>query len=170
MSWWVIPVRLPPVEVHIHADPQLAFEVLTAFGAKLPDGASSRVLRDEGNRKLVEFHSSVPGFLGRTKRYRTVEWVTLDPPNEVRFQGVEGPLDFLEDRFVLRDDGRGCTSFRYESTAGVKGWLGGWLIARTYVRWVLGRFMGEHTLELKRTIEERAMRSKVYPLPECEHD
>ena len=48
-------IRLEPVECHIHADRRLAFQVLTAFGAKQEDGGASRVLADEGHRKLVEF-------------------------------------------------------------------------------------------------------------------
>ena len=169
MGWWVIPVRLPALEVHIQADPRLAFEVLAAFGAKQGDDASSRVLQDEGDKKLVEFHSSTRGFFGRTKHYKTVEWVTLDPPNEVLFEGIEGPLDHMEDRLSLSEQD-GCTCFRYESTVGVKGWLGGWLVTQTYIRWVLGKFMREHTESLKQAIEQRAARSKVYPTPACAHD
>ncbi len=106
MSAWVIPIRLAPVEVHIHADRRLAFQVLTAFRAKQEAGAPP-VLMDEGNRKLVEFHTVI----GR-RTYRTVEWVTLREPEEIRFEGVEGPLALLQDRFVLEED-QGCTRFRY---------------------------------------------------------
>jgi hypothetical protein len=47
VSAWIIPIRLEPVECHIHADRRLAFQVLTAFGAKQEDGGASRVLADE---------------------------------------------------------------------------------------------------------------------------
>lgn len=60
MSAWIIPIRLEPVECHIHADRRLAFQVLTAFGAKQEDGGASRVLADEGHRKLVEFVTPIP--------------------------------------------------------------------------------------------------------------
>jgi len=49
----ILPIRLKPVELHIHADRRLAFQVLTAFGARQEDGGSSTVLKDEGDRKLV---------------------------------------------------------------------------------------------------------------------
>ena len=126
----ILPIRLTPVERHIHADRRLAFQVLTAFGVRQEDGSSSMVLKAEGDRKLVEFHSVIPTFRHGQKRgqkmYRTVEWVTLLEPEEIRFEGVEGPVDLLQDRFVLQNLD-GCTLFRYESTIGIKGGLAGWL-------------------------------------------
>ena len=56
----IIPIRLATVELHMHVDRRLAFEVLTAFGARQDDGGSSTVLKDEGDRKLVEFRSVIP--------------------------------------------------------------------------------------------------------------
>lgn len=163
---WVIPVRMEAVETHIHADRRLAFQVLTAFGASQPDGGSSTVLRDEGHRKLVEFHSLIPAAAGGKQMVRTVEWVTLQAPEAIDFEGVEGPLPFLRDRFVLEDTG-GCTRFRYESTFGLKGWIVGWLIGRCRVKPRLGRFMRAHTHALKATIEERARQSRVFPYRRC---
>lgn len=161
---WVIPIEMEPVEVHVHADRRLAFQVLSAFGAKQPDGGSSRVLRDEAGRTLVEFHTVMPRGRGVL---RTVEWVTLHEPEAIDFQGVEGPLDLLRDRFVLEDVG-GCTRFRYESTFGVQGGIVGWLRGRFYVRPRLAGFMREHARALKATIEERAKRSRLFPYRECE--
>lgn len=162
----VIPIRLDPVEIHIHADRRLAFQVLTAFAAQQSDGGSSRVLREEEGRKLVEFHSAISTFGGCKTRVRTVEWVTLHEPEAIDFEGVEGPLTLLRDRFVLEDVG-GCTRLRYESSFGLKGGLFGWLKGIFYVRPLLSRFMREHARELKRTIEERAKRSRVFPYREC---
>ncbi len=163
---WVIPIRMDPVEIHIHADRRLAFQVLTAFGVKQQDGSASRVLREEEVRKLVEFHSVIPAFRGGKTRVRTVEWVTLHEPEAIDFEGVEGPLALFRDRFVLEDLG-GCTGLRYESTFGVKGGVFGWLRGIFYVRPLLRRFMHEHAHELKKTIEERAKRSRLFPYREC---
>ncbi len=162
----IIPIRLKPVELHIHADRRLAFQVLTAFGARQEDGSSSTVLKEEGERKLVEFHSIIPTPGAPQKMYRTVEWVMLHEPDEIRFEGIEGPLDLLKDRFLLQDVD-GCTFFRYESTFGVSGGLTGWLRGRLLVRPVLRRFMRTHSLKLKKTIEDRARRSRVYPYRDC---
>lgn len=163
----IVPIHLPPAELHIHADRRLAFQVLTAFGARQEDGGSSAVLRNEGNRKLVEFHSIIPPTRRSKQRLcRTVEWVTLHEPDEILFEGVEGPLDLLQDRFQLQDVA-GCTHFRYESIIGIAGGIAGWLKAQFFIRPVLSKFMREHALKLKRTIEERAKRSRVYPYREC---
>ena len=163
---WVIPIRMEPVEIHIHADRRLAFQILTAFGANQPDGGFSKVLREETGRKLVEFHSLIPTARGGKKLYRTVEWVTLHEPEAIDFEGVEGPLNLLRDRFVLDDVG-GCTRLRYESTFGVRGGVFGWLVGRLRVKPLLAAFMLEHTRKLKETIEERAKRSRIFPYREC---
>jgi len=163
----IIRIRLAPVEVHVHADRRLAFQVLTAFGARQDDGSSSRILRDDGDRKLVEFHSLIPTPRDRRKMYRTVEWVTLREPGEILFEGVEGPLDLLRDRFLLEDVG-GCTRFRYESTFGLAGGLSGWLRGRFVVGPVLARFMRAHSRKLKDTIEARARQSRIYPYHACD--
>ena len=162
----IVRIRLKPVELHIHADRRLAFQVLTAFGARQDNGSSSTVLKEESDRKLVEFHSVIPTFGSGPKTYRTVEWVTLREPEEIRFEGMEGPLDLLQDRFLLRDLA-GCTLFRYESTIGVKGGIAGWLKGQLLVRPTLSRFMRAHSLKLKETIEARAKNSRIYPYRNC---
>lgn len=92
--------------------------------------------------------------------------MTLHEPEAIDFEGVEGPLALLRDRFVLEDAG-GYTAFRYESTFGVKGGTLGWVVGRFYVKPLLARFMRQHVRQLKETIEERARRSRVFPYREC---
>lgn len=162
----IIPIRLATVELHMHVDRRLAFEVLTAFGARQDDGGSSTVLKDEGHRKLVEFRSVIPTPGNPQKIYRTVEWVTLHEPDEIRFEGVEGPLALLRDQFLLQDVD-GCTLFRYESTIGLRGGLVGWVRGQLLVCPILRRFMREHSRKLKATIEARAKKSRMYPYREC---
>jgi hypothetical protein len=162
-----IPIRLRPAEVHIHADRRLAFQVITAFEAAAGGlEARPKILSREGGRLLVEFHTPVRGLFGGRKVYRTVEWVTLDSPKGVEFEGVEGPLSRLRDRLVLSEED-GCTRLRYESEIGVGGWAVGWLVGVLVVRPLMARFMREHLRELKETIEARAQRSHLYPQPAC---
>jgi hypothetical protein len=103
----------------------------------------------------------------------SVEWVIFHEPDTIDFLAVEGPLHFLNDRFVL-EDAAGCTRFRYVSTFGLKGWIVGWLVGRFRVKPFLILFMIEHTRALIATIEERAKRSPVFsdptacPFTECE--
>ncbi len=160
----LIPVHLPPMELHIHADRRLAFQVITAFGVSAPDTEeSSRVLSREEGRVLVEFHTLGRSLFGRKKLYRTVEWVVPHEPERVEFEAVEGPLSMMRDRFTLEDED-GCTRLKYESEFGVKGWVVGWLLGVLYVRPTLKRLMREHMAEMKKTIEARASKSRVIPM------
>ena len=166
----IIPIRIEPKEIHIRADRRLAFQVVTAFGADQGEnGASSKVLKTEGDRMLVEFHTPVKMFFGITwvRVYRTVEWVTLHEPDQIDFSQVEGPLQLLEDRFLL-EAVEGCTEFRYESTFGVRWSIFGWILGKLWLERCLKQHMRDHLKELQETIEARAKRSRVYAL-ECEH-
>ncbi len=162
----IIPIRMEPVEVHIHADRRLAFQVLTAFGARQPDGGSSRVLREEAGRMLVEFHTVTRSVTGRRQVYRSVDWVTRHEPERIDFEAVESPLALARDRFLLEDVG-GCTRFRYESTFGLRGGTFGWLVGMLLVRPFLRRFMREHAGQLTAMVEARAKQSRRFPYREC---
>lgn len=163
----ILRIRMKPAEAHIHADRRLAFEVLTAFGASSSaEKANPRVLSKENGRLLVEFHSHYKSLLGGEKTVKTVEWVTLSPPERIDFEGVRGPLAFLRDRFSFTEEGN-CTRLRYESEFGLRWWLLGWLISTLLVKPILRRFMRNHMREMKATIEERAKRSRVYPQKPC---
>lgn len=163
----LIPISIGPIQVHIHADRRLAFQVLTAFGAATQaDGASSRVLSQENGRLLVEFHTRVHTLFGWRKDYRTVEYVTLHEPELVEFDTVEGPFAMMYERFTLQDDG-GCTLLRYDGRFGLPGWLGGWILGVVYVRPLLNRFMRRHIMDMKEAMESRARRSRAFPQQPC---
>lgn len=164
----MIPIRLTPVRRHIRADRRLAFEVVTAFSAGRSDDGPRVLERYEDGSLLVEFNSTVPTLRGTPKQYRTVERVRLTPPEQVDFEGVEGPLALLRDRFTF-EDRDGCTEFTYSSTFGLRGGPFGWVLGELYVRRRLSRFMREHVSKLRATIEDRASRSHVYPM-QCTHD
>ena len=163
----VVPVQAKTEEILIHADRRLVFQVLTAFGTAGGNGEATRVLAQEPDRTLVEFHTPIKNLLGHTKTYRTVEWVIPHEPERIDFEAVECPLPHLKDRFTLeaRD---GCTLMRYESEFGSRGGRLGWLWARFAIRPVMHRHMRRHLQKLRETIEARARRSKVFPQQPCE--
>ena len=163
----MIPITIRPIQVHIHADRRLAFQVLTAFGAATEEaGASSSVLSQEAGWLLVEFHTPVRILFGWRMDYRTVEYVTLHEPEQVEFDTVEGPLAMMHERFTLQEDG-GCTLLRYDGRFGLVGWLGGWILGVMYVRPLLNRFMRRHMMDMKETMEARARRSRAFPRQPC---
>ena len=165
-KWWRIPVRAA-LDLHIHADRRLAFEVLTAFDASAPGSeGSSKVLRRDDNGVLCEFHTPGKGLFWRPKVYRTVEYVTSQQPEWIEFNTVEGPLASMRDRFDLEDE-RGCTRLRFGSEFTMAGSVVGWLVGVLVVRPELKRMIRGHLQELKQTMEARAARSRVYPRYPC---
>ena len=165
-----IPLRLRPCQVEIQADQRLVFQYLTAFGpGEAEDKGTSRVLRDEGERKLVEFHTVIRDLIGRRRTVHTTEWVTLSVPTSIDFEAVSGPLAILRDRLELERDG-GCTVLRYHSTIGVRGWIFGWIVAALVVRPIAERHARLHLLEIKEATEARARRSKIYPQQPCDRE
>ena len=90
-------VRLRQQSVTIQVPRSVVFELISSFGG---DGAGtnaggpasegaegSRLVEREGNRLLMEFHSSDGG-----KTYRTLEEVMLYPEERITFRHLEGPL------------------------------------------------------------------------------
>ena len=162
-----IPLRLKPREVEIQADQRLVFQYLTAFGrGEAGDDRTSRVLRDDGARKLVEFRTEIRDLIGRRRTVRTTEWVTLTAPESINFEAVSGPLAILRDRLELEEHD-GCTVLRYHSTIGVRGWIFGWLVAALVIRPIAERHTRLHLRDIKEATEARARRSKVYPQQAC---
>ena len=163
-----IPLRLRSHKVEIQADRRLVFQYLTAFGrVESGENGTSRVLRDDGARKLVEFNTEIRDLIGRRRTVRTTEWVTLSAPEAIDFEAVSGPLAILRDRLELEGDGA-CTVLRYHSTIGVRGWIFGWIVAALVIRPIAERHARLHLLEIKEATEARARRSKVFPQQPCD--
>ncbi|HEU0073768.1 MAG TPA: SRPBCC family protein [Dehalococcoidia bacterium] len=157
LNIWIIPLQLKTAEVYLHAGRDEVFARLTGFRENRLPNAWPRVLEadESGSSLLVEFRTPVTGLLGRRKLHRTVERVTIDEAAEVRFEGVEGPLDLLHDRFST-EPFEGGTLVRYESTIGLRGSVFGWLLCLLYVRPVMQRFMVQHLTQLKQAVEAAA--------------
>ncbi len=169
----VIPIKIKPEKIHIISDRRLAFQVITAFGVSAGgDGQGSRVLKDEGERKLVEFVTPVALGFGRKRNWVTNEWVEMSEPDEVTFSLVPGKgpitggLKLLNDRFVF-DVIDNCTDLTYESTFGIRWSVFGWIFGKMFVERYLRKHMRDHLREVKPVIEARAARSRVYA--PCEH-
>ncbi|HVB63768.1 MAG TPA: SRPBCC family protein [Nitrolancea sp.] len=161
----VIPIRVPPVDVMLLADRRLAFEVLTAFdSARASEGGALRVIERQGDRWLIEFHTSYSLWFGRRSTFVTTEWVTVTPPGQIDFTLAKpsGSLTLLKDRFTLDDIEGGCR-FRYDSTFGLRGSIFGWVLGKLFVEPLMRRHMRNHVVDVKRIIEARAAKSRIYP-------
>ena len=169
----VIPIKIEPEKIHPISDRRLAFQVNTAFGVSASDNdQTSRVIKEEGDRKLVEFVTPVPLGFGRKRNWITNEWVEMSEPNEITFNLVPGKgpitggLKLLSDRFVFEVVDN-CTDLTYESTFGIRWSIFGWVFGKLFIERYLRKHMRDHLLEMKPVIEARAARSRVYA--PCEH-
>ncbi|TDI88639.1 MAG: hypothetical protein E2O75_08655 [Chloroflexi bacterium] len=183
-----IPIDLPDQSIHIHAQRELAFEVISALGSGASGMASagdmaggtgarkqsptSVVLEEDGDRMLVEFRSHVKiGPISTT--WKTTEWVLPEKPVSISFELVPdhgiitGGLRQLTDHFDFEKQGN-CTVLTYKSRFGIRWSVGGWLLGKALIGPIIKKHMIEHLGEVKEMIESRAGRSRLYPQLECD--
>jgi hypothetical protein len=103
------------------------------------DPRPPRALRDKV--EVVERAEGMVLAAHRTRTGRlttvTLEAVAFEPPQEVSFNLVRGPVPYVRERFVLRelDDGT-ATELAYEGELGTDGWaLGAWWGTVVAARW-----------------------------------
>ena len=141
-----MPVQLQGRSELIRAPRELVFQMLSAMGqGQLPGPQADRakLLSRQDNRLIVEFHTSV----GR-RSYRTVEEVTLYPPERITFSHLE-------------DHPQG-TLLRYQGQFDYRFPLFGWFIAHLYIKPRYNRLIRDHLAHLKAAAEARAARSHVF--------
>jgi len=171
-----IPIDLPDQSVHIHAQRELAFEVISSFGTggsgRGSQGPMSVVLEEAGDRMLVEFRSRIK-FGPISTTWKTTEWVSPQKPVSIGFelvpdQGVlVGGLRQLTDLFEFEKDGN-CTVLTYKSRFGIRWSVGGWLLGKVLIGPIIKKHMAQHLAEVKEMIENRARRSRLYPQVACD--
>ena len=179
-----IAIDLPEQSVHIHAQRELAFEVITAFGNSASAGgknggavigehdSTNVVLEKDGDRMLVEFRTPVK--LGPVSTvWKTTEWVSPEKPESISFELVPdhgiltGGLRQLTDRVDFKKQGN-CTVLTYRSRFGIRWSVGGWLLGKMLIGPIIEKHMIEHLGEVKEMIENRARRSRIYPQLACD--
>lgn len=177
-----IPISLPDQSIHIHAQRELAFQMVSALGISEEDrangnskkGPTIKVIAANGNRQLVEFRT--PLKLGPLNTsWKTTEWVTPHSPVSIDFDLlpdsglVAGGLRELHDRFDFEQAGN-CTVLNYQSQFGIRWSVGGWLLGKLVFRPIIKKHMIQHLTEVKQLIENRARRSRIYPQLACSLD
>lgn len=166
--------------MHIHAQRELAFEVVSALGVggavngsggNAGESPMSVVLKTDGPRMLVEFNT--PLKLGPfATTWKSTEWVTPEKPRSIDFELVpasgiiSGGLRQLTDRFEFAPEGN-CTILTYSSRFGIRWSVGGWLVGKVLVAPIMNMHMSEHLVQVKEMVESRARRSRVYPQLDC---
>ncbi|HVM35470.1 MAG TPA: SRPBCC family protein [Actinomycetota bacterium] len=144
-------ISLKRQAIEVDAPRDLVFEVVASAGKKI---------RDVDGGKVVEFETR-----WRHRSIKTVEEVRLDPPREIRYRWLEGPIQHVDERIVFSPEGPGKTKMTYTGHIGSGRGFIGWVRSYMFVRPVFDRLVREHLKEGKRTAERRADRSRVHPGP-----
>jgi hypothetical protein len=168
-----ISIHIPDQSAHIHAQRELAFEMISAMGTggTGDENPIATVLKQETHRMLVEFNN--PLKIGPiSTNWKTTEWVSPYMPSAIDFELVPasgiltGGLRELIDRFEFTQQGN-CTVLTYKSQFGIRWSVGGWLLGKTVIAPIIKSHMIEHLDEVKEMVENRAKRSRVYPQLAC---
>ncbi len=141
-------IALKRQTVNVDAPAGLVFEVVASAGKKI---------RDIEGGTVVEFES-----VWRGRVVRTVEEVLLDPPSEIRYRWLEGPLEHVEERIGFTERSDGTTSMTYSGEIGTSDGIGTRLRLLMLVRPAFNRLVLEHLEQGKQVAEKRAHRSHVY--------
>ena len=156
-------VKLRQQSVTIEATRSVVFELISSFGGDGPgtnaggpandDAEGSRLVEREGNRLLMEFHSSDGG-----KTYRTLEEVMLYPEERITFRHLEGPLYHSQEEFVFTEADSGTKMTHNGEIECRMHWLPGigWMVASFYVKRRYEQLVLRHMKDLKERAEGRS--------------
>ena len=154
------PIRMKTHRVLIKAPREMVYQKVSSFGRGRLQGEnneSARVISRDGNEIVAEFRTKAGPFL-----YTTVEKVTLEPPERITFEHLEGPLHYAWEEFVFNDvDGDTELVHSGEfiwSRLPLIGWFGG----RLYTKRVFERTTAKHMDRIKVNCDARAVRSHVF--------
>lgn len=145
--------HLGPQIVRIAAPRQLVFQMASAPYAIDPPRAFRQKVEvlERCSDMVLAAHRSRVGRLTTV----TVETVSFEAPERIRFRLIRGPVPFVAERFVLRDVDGTATEIEYTGELGTDGWAvgAGWgkLVAR---RWE--RVVARSLVELQSAAEDVA--------------
>lgn len=142
-------MQLKKQQIDIDAPRELCFEVVAAAGRRLEKRSESEW--------IVEFLTDV----GKGK-IRTLELLSLDPPRNIRYRWLEGPIPDVEETmtFIALDGSR--TRIVYEGVFSLGRGPVNRLIERVRIKPLFDRLVLEHLEQAKVACELRAARTKVH--------
>lgn len=156
-------IRLEPRSVHVRARRPMLFGMLTALGKGGATGVRERdrveVLEKTDELIVAEWWTDT----GRGVT-RSVEAIRLYPEERITFRHLRGSFPAANEEFRLEEVETGTILHHRAEFAIDLGPIGR-LAARLYLKPSFERLVDEHMASIKRAAEERAARSKVYPMP-----
>jgi hypothetical protein len=124
---------LGPLRFPIAAPREVVFDVVSApYLRRTPRGLEGKlhVLERSGDMVLAAHFTRVRRFVATT-----VETVRFEPPSQVHFRLVRGPVPHVVEQFVLQDTEQG-TELEYRGELGTDLWaLGRWWGTRVAEQW-----------------------------------
>ncbi len=132
---------LGPATIRIDAPREAVYAAATAPYTLRPTRAMSAKVQvlERGTDMVLAAHRTPVG--GRLTAV-TVETVTFDPPREIRFRLLRGPVPYVEETFTFTEHEDGTTTLSYQGTLGTDLWAIGraWgdLVARSWEGAVAG--------------------------------
>jgi len=157
-----VAVMIGPVSTAIAAPAPLVYQMLSAIGqGGGHDGERAEVLERDGDELVADFWTQVklPGGFGRLVRTR--ERVTLQPPERIDYEHLDGPVRGLRESITVRANAGGGTQMTYFGSyepGGVFDNLRARLLAGPAIR----RVMEQHFDDVRALAEARAARSRVF--------
>jgi hypothetical protein len=146
---------LGPLVWHIAAPREVVFEVISApYLGRTPRALEHklRVLERAADMVLAEHFTPI----GPTVT-TTLETVRFEPPEQIHFRLVRGPVPFVVERFQLREAGSG-TELEYAGELGTDLWaLGRWWGSVVAKRWEAA--VRASLADVKAEAERRATRA-----------
>lgn len=121
--------------------------------------------RRSDTERVVEFTTDRGG-----SQVRTVELLSLEKPEVIRYEWLEGPLNDVREAIYFDEIDQTTTRLRYEGEFSFRGGIFGAIVGRFKIRPIFDRLVAEHLLEAKAIAERRASRSRLYPNPVARSD
>jgi hypothetical protein len=146
---------LGPLSIQIAAPREVVFEVVSApYLERAPRALESKLkVVERGTDMVLAAHFTPLSGLVAT----TLETVRFEPPSQVHFRLVRGPVPHVVEEFVLNETGEG-TRFEYRGELGTDLWaVGGWWGDRVAVKW---ETVVEESLAAIKAEAERRARSR----------
>jgi hypothetical protein len=145
---------LGPFTVRIEAPRELVFDVIAApYLRRTPRALQGKLeVVERGTDMVLAAHFTEVGRLVAT----TLETVRFEPPSEIHFRLVRGPVPYVVERFTL-SEARTGTALEYAGELGTDLWaLGRWWGDRVGPRWEAA--VESSLADVKREAERRAFR------------
>jgi hypothetical protein len=150
--------ELGPIEVRIAAPRDLVFEMISEpYLRHTPQDSGIEVLARGKDLAVAVHHTKVHSYTART-----VEAVKFEPPAQVGFRHLAGPVPHAVEEFAL-EEAQGSTALRYGGEVGIDFFILGRLAGRRWVRPQWERAVREDLEDLKQRAEQLSARRRSRP-------